>query len=61
MPWNKLFIKAVIKKKENLYLAEITWSWYGVMHWIEIELFKTLTEANEWVLKQRVDGKLSYE
>lgn len=61
MPWNKLFIKAVVKKKDNLYLAIITWSWYNLINYDEYELFNSLVEANDWILKHRTNGSLTYE
>jgi len=61
MGWSKLYVKSSIKKKKELYIASITWSWYAIQHWDEIEIFEDLTKAQEWILKERTNGSLTYE
>ena len=61
MPWCKLYIKSCITKKKELYIASITWSYYLLQNWDEIEVFESLADAQEWILKQRTNGSLTYE
>jgi len=59
--WNKAFVKAGIKKIGNAYVAKITYSFFGLYHYEELEAFPTLQEAKDFILKQRTDGHLSIE
>ena len=61
MGWSKLFIKASVVQKKSLFVARITWSWFGMSHYDEIEVFETLQEANLWILRLRTDGHLVYD
>jgi hypothetical protein len=61
MPWSKLYIKSNIKKVKELYIGTITWSWFGLQIWDEIEVFETLEEAKAWILKERTNGSLTYD
>ena len=58
--WSKLFIRANIKEQQKLFIASITWSYYGIQHWQEIEIFLTIIEAEKWILKERTSGSLTY-
>jgi len=61
MAWSKGFIKAKIQEKQGLFVAVITWSYYGIYYFDEISIHKSLNEATEHLLKVRCDGKLSLE
>lgn len=55
-----MFIKAKIQEKNKMFIASITWSWYGFQHYEEFEIFSTLAEAEKYILKKRCNDYLSY-
>ena len=61
MPWSKLYIKSTIRKIKELYVSTITWSWYNIQNWTEIEIFESIEQAREWILKERTNGSLTYD
>ena len=61
MTWSKMYIRSEIIKKKSLYIASIIWSWWGLQHWSEYEIFETIEEANSWVLRRRTNGTLVYD
>jgi hypothetical protein len=58
---NKGFVKASIKKMKDLYVVCITWSWYHLSHWDEVNVFEDLMEAKTFILKERCAGGLSMD
>jgi len=60
MSWSKLFVRANIKEMKSLYVATITWSWYNLTNFTEIEVFQTKQEAELFILNNRVNGSLTY-
>ena len=58
MAWSKMYIRSSITKKSGLFVAKIVWSFYGIQHWEEFEIFATQHEAELWVLHQRTGGTL---
>jgi hypothetical protein len=61
MAWNKAFVKARIQERKGLFVSIITWSYYGLYHYEEVQVHDSLNEATEHLLKVRCDGKLSLE
>ena len=59
--WNKMFVKASIIKKKELFIAVITWSYYAISYFKEFEVFETLVEAEKHILLERTNGALTYE
>jgi hypothetical protein len=59
--WNKMFVKASIIKKKDLYIAIITWSYYGFSHYEIFDVFESLVEAEKYILLERTNGSLTYE
>ena len=59
--WSKGFVKAKIMQKKSLFVACITWSYYGLYHYDEMSVHESLIEAQEHLLKLRCDGKLILE
>jgi hypothetical protein len=59
--WNKMFVKALIINKKELFIAIITWSYYGLSHYKDINIFETLVEAEKHILLERTNGALAYE
>jgi len=55
------FVKAKIEKKKGLYVATITYSWYGIYHFDEVMVCETLEEAERILLKERCSGHLVYQ
>ena len=60
MPLSKGFVKANIKLTNNMYIVRITYSYYYIFHFDEIEVCNTIEDANDYVLQKRTDGLLSY-
>jgi hypothetical protein len=58
--FSKLFVRASVTKKKSLYVTRIVWSWYGLQHYSEMEVFNTLQEANQHILQRRTSGCLVY-
>jgi hypothetical protein len=56
MAWAKSFIKAKIQKKKELYVATITYSYYGLYHYDVLSVFNTLQEAEHYLLYERCGG-----
>ena len=59
--WSKMYLRSNIRKRNNVFIAEIWWSWFGLQHHSELELFDTIEEAKTWILEQRTGGTLKYE
>jgi len=57
--WGRGFCSAKIEKKKDLFVVSITWSWYAITTWTEVEVFETLEEAKSYVLKERCAGGLT--
>jgi hypothetical protein len=60
MSWSKLFVRANIKEMKGLFIATITWSWYNLTNFTEIDVFQTKQEAELFILNNRVNGSLTY-
>ena len=61
MPWNKLFVKAKIEKRnDSAFLLTITYSWYGVMEFNEVFLEASLEEAKRRLLIERAHDHIQY-
>ena len=60
MPWSKMFIKGEITKQKGLYIATITYSYYGIYHYTNIKVFDTLEECEKAMLFERCGGLLQY-
>ena len=61
MAYNKMFIKATIQKKNNVYIVIATYSYWGLYYFEKTEIFDSLTDANCWLLKMRCGGHLVYD
>jgi len=59
--WSKMFVKAKIECLNGVYCSIITYSYYGVYHFDEVNVHKTMVEATEHLLKVRCNGCLSLE
>ena len=54
MPWNKMFVRAKIEKKnDTAYLLTITYAWYNIMNFDEVFLEASLEEAKRRLLIER--------
>lgn len=58
MPWNKQFIKAEIKKVKDVYVATITYSYFGLYHFSVVDYFESDDLAKLFILKERCGGHL---
>lgn len=58
---SRMFVKARIEQRQNVFCAIITWSYYGVYHYDELSVHNTMNEATEHLLKVRCNGCLSLE
>lgn len=58
---SKGYVRSAIQKKNGLFISTVTWSWFGIQHWNEYEIFTTQHEAELWILKQRTGGTLCYD
>lgn len=56
-----MFVKATILKKKELFIAVITWSYYGLSHYKVFEIHESIVEAEKWILLERTNGALTYE
>lgn len=56
-----MFVKASILKKKDLFIAIITWSYYGISHYEKFDVFETLVDAEKYILLERTNGALTYE
>ena len=61
MPWNKMFIKCKIEKKKGLFVATITYSYYGLYYYNELRVYENLEEAEKALLWERCAGLIVYE
>lgn len=59
--WSQMFVKARIVKVGNAYKTIITYSWYGISHFDRVDVFATLPEAKDHVLRERCGGKIYIE
>ena len=55
-----MYLRSSIQKKKNLFIASVSWSWFGIQHWEEFEIFESQHEAELWILNQRTGGTLVY-
>lgn len=61
MPWNKMFVKARIEKKnDNAFMLRITYSWYGLMEFDEVFLEASLEDAKKRLLIERSHDHVNY-
>ena len=58
MALSRMFVKARIEKKKNLYVAAITYSYYGLYHYDVLNVFDTLQAAEHYLLYERCGGVL---
>jgi len=56
MAWSRSFVKAKIEKKRELYVATLTYSYYGLYHYDVLNVFSTLQEAEHYLLYERCGG-----
>ena len=59
MAWSRGFIKAKIEKKKTLFVATITYSYFGLYWYDVVNVFETLQDAEHYLLLQRCGGVLS--
>lgn len=59
MVWSKSFVKAKIEKKNNVFVVIITYSYYFLYYFDEIEICTTLQEAEHTLLMIRCSGHLN--
>ena len=59
MALNRMFVKARIEERSGIYVAVITYSFYGVYHYDEVSVHDNLNDATEHLLKQRCNGSLT--
>lgn len=55
-----MFIKCKIEKKKNLFVATMTYSFYGMYYYNEIKVYETLEDAEKALLWERCSGLISY-
>jgi len=55
---SRMFVKAKIEKKNGVFIIIITYSYYYLYHFDEIEVCATLQEAESKLLKIRCSGHL---
>ena len=55
---SRMFVKARIEKKNNIYVIIITYSYYYLYYFDEIEICATLQEAEHKLLEIRCSGHL---
>ena len=61
MTWSKNFIRAnidPIKKDGSVWVAVITYSYFGIYYYTDTKYFESKSEAKEWVCDERCDGRL---
>ena len=54
--WSKSFVKAKIEKKKSLFVATITYSYFGLYHYDVLNVFETLEQAEHYLLYERCNG-----
>ena len=59
--WSRQFIKAKIEEKKGLFVATITYSYFGLYYYNEVTVSETIQEAEKLLLKERCSGKIAYE
>lgn len=57
---SKMFVKARIEKKNNVYIVVATYSYYYMYHYDEMGVYATLNEAEKSLLNIRCSGLLVY-
>lgn len=57
---SKQFIKAKIEEKNGLFITTLTYSWYGIYHYQEVNVFSTIVEAERYMLHERCGGLVEY-
>lgn len=58
---SKMFVKARIEKRKELYCAILTFSFYGLYHYDEVTIHETLEMATAYLLRERCSGHLSLD
>ena len=58
---SKQFVKAKIEEKNGLFITTLTYSWYGIYHFQEVNVFNTIEEAERYMLHERCQGLISYK
>jgi len=59
--WSKMFVKAKIEKRKDLYVATATFSYFGLYHWDQCSVWDSLEEATDHLLRVRCGGCLSID
>ena len=59
--WSRLFVKATIKELKGLFCTCVSWSYYGLYTYEEMDVHESLELAKDHILKLRTDGHLSIE
>lgn len=59
--WNRSFVKCKIQEKKGLYIAIITYSYYGLYWFDEISIHDTLEIATSYLLRIRCGGLIVME
>jgi len=54
--WSKSFVKAKIEKKKGLFVATITYSYFGLYHYDVLNVFESLEKAEHYLLYERCNG-----
>jgi hypothetical protein len=60
MTWSRMYVKSNIQKKKDLFIATISWSYYGFLHYDDLEIFDSMEDAKHWILEQRTNGSLTF-
>lgn len=58
MPWNKQFVRAEIKKVKEIFVATITYSYFGLYHFTVVDYFDSDEDAKTFILTERCGGHL---
>ena len=58
---SKMFIKCSISEKKSLFVTTITYSFYGIYYYDEIDIHETLSDAKDYLLNIRMNGHLSLD
>ena len=61
MPLHRMFIKAKIECMKSLYIATITYSYYGIYHFEEVDVFESIVDAEKHLLFKRCGGLIQYD
>ena len=56
-----MFIRASIEKKKSLFVARIVYSYWGLYHYSELNVFASLEECEHYLLYERCGGIILYD